>query len=131
MMLSINETFDLISNQPLPIDYKQFSCVYNIKTWLLIHFIIKYIIETFILVTIMHLLFEIAIFICNDYCHGILYALSSSWLVLDSSNRFSLMISVLKKEMKLIFVYVFITFLYTWFQFVNSNYTISYFNFLR
>ncbi len=41
------------------------------------------------------------------------------------------MIIVLKKEMKLIFVYVYIAFLYTWLQLVNSNYIVTYFNFLR
>jgi hypothetical protein len=33
--------------------------------------------------------------------------------------------------MKLIFIYVYIAFLYTWLQLINSNYTVTYLNFLR
>jgi len=55
----------------------------------------------------------------------------SYWLDISDLDGYSSMIIVLKAEMKLIFVYVYMAFLYTRLGLVNSNYTVIYLNFLR
>lgn len=57
--------------------------------------------------------------------------MESNWIEMFDLDRYSLMVSVLKKEMKLIFVYVYICFLYTWFESVHNKYKVTYMNFLR
>jgi hypothetical protein len=57
--------------------------------------------------------------------------MDSNWLDIHDLDRYSLIIIVLKKEMRLIFFYVYIAFLYTWLELVDSSYSITYFNFLR
>ncbi len=123
-ILSLNETFLLLPNQSLSMEYKQLSCVSNIKLQLIIHFIITRGLESFFLTTI-----SMLHFIMNS--RRINNIMGSNWLDIYDLDRYSLMIIVLKKEMKLIFVYVYIAFLYTWLQLANSNYTVTYFNFLR
>jgi hypothetical protein len=45
-MLLINETFLLLRNQSLSIEYEQLSCISNVKIWIIIHFIIAFLIES-------------------------------------------------------------------------------------
>jgi hypothetical protein len=130
-ILSINETFILLSNQSLSIEYKPLSCVSNMKIWLIIHFAIIRILENFLYLQILCLLQWIMTLFFSDDWSRISNVLNSNWWNIYDQDRYSLMIIVLQKEMKLMFVYVYIAFLYTWLQLVNSNYTVTYFNFLR
>jgi hypothetical protein len=129
----MNQTFLLVPNQSLSIEYKQLSCVSNMKIWLIIHFITTRFVESYLY---MHIIFPfqlIMLLFFYPYWRRIRNIMGSNWLYIYDLNldRYSLMIIVLKKEMKLIFVYVYIAFLYTWLQLMNSNYKVTYFNFLR
>lgn len=66
-----------------------------------------------------------------DYWKHVSYFIDGNWLEICHLDRYSLMIIVIKKELKLILVYVYIVFFYTWLQLVPSNYKVTYFNFLR
>jgi hypothetical protein len=107
------------------------SCVSNMKIWLIIHFIITCLTENLLLGHIIVPVHLIMILFFNCYWRRISNVMNSNWLDIYDLDRYSLMIIVLKKEIKLIFVYVYIAFLYTWLQLVNSNYTVTYLNFLR
>lgn len=128
---SANEIFLLLPNQSLSIEHEQLLCVSNTKIWLIIHFIITGSIETFLVMQIVFPLQVIMILYFNCYWERISNVIQSNWLNVYDLDIYSLMIIVLKKELKLIFVYIYFTFLYTWLQLVNSNYTVTYFNFLR
>jgi hypothetical protein len=130
-ILSINETFLLLPNQSLSIEYKPLSCVSNMKIWLIIHFIITRFVENYLFLQIICPLQFIITLYFNRYWRRIRNIIESNWSDIYNLDTYSLMIIVLKKEMKLIFVYVYMTFLYTWLQFINSNYRVTYFNFLR
>ena len=52
--------------------------------------------------------------------------MESNWLHIYDLDTYSLTIMILKREMKLIVVYVFFAFLYTWLQLVKSNYAVTY-----
>jgi hypothetical protein len=47
-ILSINETFLLLPNQSLSIEYKLLSCISYMKLWLISHFIITRLVENFL-----------------------------------------------------------------------------------
>jgi hypothetical protein len=130
-ILSIDETSILLPNQSLSIEYEPLSCNSNMKIWLIIHFIITRILEYFLYTQIFCSLQLMIMLFFYDYWSRVSNVLNSNWWNIYDLDRYSLMIIVLKKEMKLIFVYVYIAFLYTWLQLVNSNYTVTYFNFLR
>jgi hypothetical protein len=130
-MLLINETFFLLPNQSLSIEYQQFVCVCNMKIWLLIYFMITRLIDGALLIHIILQLYMMTIIFFHRYQRPLNDFLRNNWLDIHDLDKYSLMIMILKKEMKLIFVYVYITFLYTWFQLVNSKYSVTYFNFLR
>jgi len=132
-ILSINQTFLLLPNQSLSIEYKQLSCVSNMKMWLIIYFITTRFVENYLFMHIIFLFQWIMTVFFYPYWRRIRNIMGSNWLYINELDldRYSLMIIVLKKEMKLIFVYVYIAFLYTWLQLVNSNYMVTYFNFLR
>jgi hypothetical protein len=132
-ILSINQTFLLLPNQSLSIEYKQLSCVSYMKIWLILHFITTHFAESCLF---MHIFFPFQLIMTlffYPYWRRMRNIMDSNWLYIYDFNldRYSLMIIVLKKEMKLIFVYVYIAFLYTRLQLVNSNYMVTYFNFLR
>ncbi len=130
-VLLINEIFLSLPNQLLSIEYQQSSCVLNITIWLIIHFIITRLIDTYLLLHILVLFHVIMILIFYRYWRRIKNFLESNWSEIYDIDRYSLMIIVLKKEMKLIFVYVYVAFVYTWLQLLKSNYTVTYLNFLR
>jgi hypothetical protein len=67
----------------------------------------------------------------NRYWRHISNFMESNWLDVYDLDRYSLMIIVLKKEMKSMFVYSYIAFFYTWLQLVNSTYTVTYLNLIR
>lgn len=129
-MLLINETFIFLPNQSLLVEYNQFSCISNTKIWLLIHFIITRSIES-LLIQVVFWFYIIMILFFFSYWKHISNIVDGNWLSICDLDRYSLMIIVLKKEMKLIFVYVYIAFVYTWLDLVYTNYTITYLNFLR
>jgi len=129
-VLSINETFFLLRYQSFDTEHKQFLCVSDMKIWLIIHFIIIRFVELFLSAYISCLLYMMMIF-CNSYSSRIGNLMESNWSNIYDLDRYSLMIIVLKKEMKLIFFYVYIAFLYTWFKLVDSSYIVTYYNFLR
>jgi len=132
-ILSINQTFLLLPNQSLSIEYKQLSCVSNMKMWLIIYFITTRFVENYLFMHIIFLFQWIMTVFFYPYWRRIRNIMGSNWLYIYDLDldRYSLMIIVLKKEMKLIFVYLYIAFLYTWLDLVNSNYTLTYLNFLR
>jgi hypothetical protein len=130
-MLPIDETFLLLPNQSLSIEYKQISFVFNMKIWLIIHFITTCLIEILLLAPCLMLFFWTVTLFYYSYFERIGDFMESNWLYICHLDRCSLLIIVLKKEMKLIFVYVCIAFLYTWFELVNTNRTLTYLNFLR
>jgi hypothetical protein len=130
-MLSINETFFLLRNQSFDIEHKQFLCVFDMKIWLIIHFMVTRLIDTGLLLYILLQLCMIMIMFFYRYFPHVSNILEGDWLNIYQLDSYSLMILVLKKEIKLIFIYVYITFLYTWLQLVDSNYTVSYMNFFR
>jgi hypothetical protein len=129
-ILLINETFLLLRNQSVSTGYEQLSCISNVKIWIIIHFIIKLLIES-LLLSIVCLFQFIMVLFCYCYWRRIRNFMQSNWLDIHNLDTYSLMIIVLKKEMKLIFIYAYIAFLYTWLDLVNSKYTLTYLNFLR
>ncbi len=130
-MLSINETFLLLPNSSLSMEYKQLSCVSNIKIWLIIHFFITRLVENFLTLQLICPLQWIMTLFFDRYWRRINNVIEDNWFDIGDLHRYSLMIIVLKKEMIMIFVYVYMAFLYTWLQLVNSNYRVTYFNLLR
>jgi hypothetical protein len=130
-MLLINETFFSLPNPSCSMEYKQFWCIYNMKFWLIIHFIVTRLIDTALLVNIILLLYWIMVLFFYRYLKHVNNFMESNWLDMYEEDTYSLMIIVLKKELKLIFVYVYISFFCTWLQLVNSSYTVTYLNFLR
>ena len=129
-ILLINETFFLLPNQSLSTEYKQLSCILNMKIWLIIHFIITRSIDAFFLSNIV-LVYGIIMLFFFRYLRRLNNFVRVNWLDLYNLHSYSAVITVLKNEMKLIFIYVYVAFLYTRLQLVNSNYTVTYLNFLR
>ena len=129
-MLLMNEIYFLLLNQSSSIEYQTFICVSNMKIWLSIYFTVTRLIDFGLLVHIMYLYVMTMLFFrryqipLNDF-------LINNWFDVHHLDQYSLMIIVLKKEIKLIFVYICIIFLYAWLQLVNSNYRVTYFNFRR
>jgi len=130
-ILLINETFLLLPNQSLSIEYKQFSCVSNMKVWLIIHFIISRLVEYMLVLPFIMILSYIVILFFYDYWEHISDFIEGNWPDIWNLDRYSLIMIVMKKELRLILIYVYIVFLYTWLQLVNSNHRVTYFNFLR
>jgi hypothetical protein len=128
-MLSVNETLLLLPNQSFPIENKQLSCVSNIKIQLIVHFFLTRIVEALLLYFLVSLYFIMILFFYH-YWSRITDVIDSYWLDISDLDTCSSTIIVLKAEMKLLFVYVYMAFLYTWIGVVNSNYTVTYLNFL-
>jgi hypothetical protein len=101
----------------------------NMKIWLIVHFMITRLIEGLLLYFLI-LIYLIMILFFYRYWSRITDVIDSYWLDISDLDGYSSMIIVLKAEMKLIFVYVYMAFLYTWLGLVNSNYTVTYLNFL-
>ena len=131
VILLINETFRLLPNESLSIEYKQFSCINNVQILLMSHLMITCLIEYLLHVHVIFPFHLVMILSCNSYWMRVRNMINNQFLEISDFDRYSLIIYALKKELKLIFVYVYITFLYTWLQLVNSNYTITYFNIIR
>lgn len=129
-VLLINETYLSLRNQSLSIEYEQFSCISNVKIWIIIHFIITLFIESFLFLIVSWSQYIMMLF-CHCYRTRIRNFMQSNWSDISDLDRYSLMLIVLKKEMILIFVYTYIAFLYTWLDLANNHYTLTYLNFLR
>ena len=108
-MLLINETFFSLPNQSLSIEYEQLLCVSNAKIWLINHFIIAGLIENFFLMQVFFPLQMIIMLYFNCYWRRVRNVMQSNWSNLYDLDKYSLMIIVLKKEVKLIFIYVYVT----------------------
>lgn len=129
-ILLINETFLLLQNQTLSIECERLLCISNVKIWIIIHFIITLLMESFLFLIVSVLQYIMMLF-WDYYWRRIRNFMQSNWSNMYDLDRYSLMMIVLKKEMILIFVYSYIAFLYTWFDLGNSHYTLTYLNFLR
>jgi hypothetical protein len=78
------------------------------KIWLIIHFIIIRFVENYLILQIICPLQLIMTLYFNRYWRHIRNVIESNWFDIYNLDTYSLMIIVLKKEMKLIFVYVYI-----------------------
>ncbi len=131
-MLSINGTFLLLSNQSLSIENIEVSCAINRKIWFVNHFIVSCLIESVLYINILAPLCLIIILFFNRHWNRINDIVETNRLnTYESEEMYSYIIDVLKKEIKLIFVYVYVAFLYTWLGLVKRNYRITYVNFLE
>jgi hypothetical protein len=108
-MLSINETFLFLPNQLLSLEYNELLCIPNMKIWLIVHFFITRLIESFLLMNIIFPLQLIMILFFRGYWRRIHNVMESNWVDVCHRDRYSLMIIVLKKDVKLIFVYVYVS----------------------
>lgn len=130
-ILMINETFLLLPNQSLSMEYKQLSCLSDMKVWLIVHFMTSRFIEYALIIPLIFSLNLILILFFFDYWKRMNDLISGNWRDIWELDRISLLIIVIKKELKLILIYVYIVFFYTWLQVVSNNHRITYFNCLR
>lgn len=126
----INETFLALPNQSLSMEYQQLSCICKMDLWLFIHFIISYITVHVCLCYVIGLCLMLLLF-RPDYGNHITDFIGSMWMDTYHLDRYSSLIIVMKRELKLISVYLYVVFCYMWLELINSNYRVTYFNFLR
>ena len=129
-MLSIVEPIFSLPNQSSSIDYEQLSCISNMKIWLVVHFMTTWLVEHLLLCFLIPPYFIMVLFFHRYWGH-FTDVIDSYLADIFDLDRYSSMIIVLKSEMKLIFVYVYLAFLCTWLGLVNSNSTVTYLSFLR
>lgn len=124
-MLSMNETLSSLNNRLSSMEDKQMSCFVNMKLWLLIHLFVTLLIELLFMY-----IFIIFLFICiffSVFCprwYRLFHAIvENNGLQTYEEERYSNVIRFFRKEMILIFFYVFFAFMYTWFELVDSSIT--------
>jgi hypothetical protein len=127
----MDQTLPSSPNQSLSIEEKQLLCISNVHIWLVIHLIMTRLIDFLFLLCLINQLSMILVSLSYHYLRNLCDLMGSSWLEICHLDDYSLMIIVLKKEMKLIFIYVYIAFFYTWLDLFNSNYRITFLNLIR
>lgn len=99
MILDTNQTFLTFPNQSLSMEYKQLSCIFNMKHWVLIHWAISYLAESIFMFPLVCLFGLLDLFFhrfgwwIDIHLHDIY-----SWLDVYDRDRYSLMILVMKKN---------------------------------
>lgn len=120
-----------LRNQSWLTEYQHVQCISNKKMWLTVHFVMARLFENFLMIYAVILLYLIIKWFFSSYHRCILNIMTSNWFDIHHQDDYSLMIIVLKKELKLTSVYICIAFLYTWLPVVDKYHSVSYFNFLR
>ncbi len=133
----MNETLVLLNNRLSSIEDNQMLCYINVKVWILTHFSVTLFIETICLYIYLILSFIcIVLLVYNpDWYRFVRNIFEGYYLVPYEQGEEELIffysICLLIKEAILIFVYVFLSFMYSWFILIDDTSMITSMNFYQ
>ncbi len=106
-------------------------CHDNVKFWLFIHFISARIIECMFFIEIVFPIVLIIIAFGFGLRNHLSYVIKNWLFTYEPEEGYSYLINIFKREIILILVYVYLSFLYTWIVLGNTYNTITHLTFLR